>query len=85
MERPRAPVEAPEHHPLYRYTLPQRSLVTLKVYDLLGREVGTLVDGWQTVGHYSIPFDAQGLASGLYFYRLAAGKSTKTRQMFLAR
>ena len=48
------------------------SLVTLKVYDILGREVATLVNGVKPAGSYSVPWQPHQLASGVYFYRLTA-------------
>ena len=56
-----------------RFSLHQRSHVTLKVFDVLGREVATLVEGELNPGEHSIVFDAQNLPSGVYFYRLQAG------------
>ena len=57
--------------------------VTLKVYDALGREVATLVNGKQTAGEYSVKFDASKLTSGIYFYTLRAGNFVQTRRMIL--
>jgi len=57
----------------------------LKVYDLLGREVATLVNENLPPGSYEVTFDASGLASGVYFYRLRAGEFTETRRMMLLR
>ena len=54
------------------YQLPADSRATLKVYDILGREVATLFDGYQTAGVHQAQFNAQNLASGIYFYRLSA-------------
>lgn len=54
------------------YQLPANSHVTLKVYDVLGREVETLVDGRQSAGNHAVKFEAKGLPSGVYFYRLSA-------------
>ena len=54
------------------YELSAASRVTLKVYDVLGREVATLVDGQQNAGVYKVSFNASRYASGVYFYRLAA-------------
>ena len=52
------------------YQLPADGFVTLKVYDVLGREVRTLVDEAKTTGRYEAKFDASNLASGIYFYRV---------------
>jgi hypothetical protein len=61
------------------YELSAKSQVSLKVYDVLGREVATLVDGEQNAGVYKVNFNAAGFASGVYFYRLAAvGNNGKT-------
>jgi len=60
------------------YSLPQKVFVTLKLYDLLGREVRTLVNGEQEPGNYSRIVDANGLPSGVYFYRLQAGNSSSS-------
>lgn len=54
----------------FEYSLPQNAHVTLKVYDILGREVKTLFEGKQFAGTYKATFDANQLASGVYFYRL---------------
>ena len=68
-----------------RFEIPDMETVTLRVFDVLGREVATLLDGVLTAaGAYDIPFDAGKLASGVYFYRLEAGASfTSTKQMML--
>jgi hypothetical protein len=57
--------------------------VTLKVYDILGREVAVLINKEQAPGNYSVKFDASNLTSGLYFYRLTAGKFTSVKKMML--
>jgi hypothetical protein len=57
--------------------------VSLKVYDVLGREVATLVNARQSAGVYVANFDAAALPSGMYFYRLQAGSFSKTRKMML--
>ena len=59
------------------------SNVKLVVYDLLGREVAVLVNEQQAAGSYSVTFDASGLGSGVYFYRLSTGKSVFTRKAVL--
>jgi len=62
-----------------------RTKVTLKVYDVLGREVATLVNESLQPGRYKLTFDATGLASGVYLYRLRAGEFTQTKRMMLLR
>ena len=57
-----------------RYELPDRSFVTLKVYNLLGQEVATLVNEIQDAGFRSVAFKGSDLSSGVYFYRLQAGE-----------
>lgn len=56
---------------IINYQLPINSQVTLKVYDVLGREVAMLVDGQQDAGVYKVPFDGTRFSSGVYFYRIA--------------
>jgi len=65
------------------YSLAQESHVTLRVYDLLGREVSTLVDGEGMPGSSTVRFDGGKLASGLYVYRLKAGDREQSRTMLL--
>jgi uncharacterized delta-60 repeat protein len=66
-----------------QYSIPQRSNVTLKVYDILGNEVATLVNEERARGVYSVNFDASQLASGIYFYRIQAGSFIETKKMIL--
>lgn len=65
------------------YKLPAVSFVTLKVYDVLGREVVTLVNAKQSPGTYAVQFDGSKLASGVYFYRIKAGGYTAGKKMLL--
>ncbi len=65
------------------YRLPVGSDVLLKVYDVLGRPVATLVNERQSEGSHSVKFDAVGLPSGVYFYRLQAGSFVGTKKMIL--
>ena len=58
-------------------------LVELKVYDILGREVATLVNKKQKSGSYKVQFNANNLSSGIYFYRLTAGDFSKTKKLIL--
>jgi len=67
------------------FTLPSRSFVSLKVSDGLGREVATIVSGEMSAGSYSKQWDASGLPSGVYFYRLQAGSFTETKKLILLR
>ena len=61
------------------------SRVILKVFDILGNEVATLVNENKTAGNYEVNFDAKNLSSGTYFYKLQAGSSVETRKMILLR
>lgn len=65
------------------YSLPSAQKVTLKVYDILGNEITTLVNEEKSAGSYSVNFDASNLPSGVYFYRLNAGSYSETRKMIL--
>jgi photosystem II stability/assembly factor-like uncharacterized protein len=65
------------------YQLSAHSFVTLKVYDLLGREISTLVDSYQTAGTYVCKFDVKGLASGAYIYELKQGALSHRKSMLL--
>jgi hypothetical protein len=71
-----------------QYTLPsivgaQGSNTILKIFDLLGREVATLVNQKQKPGEYRVTFNAGNLASGIYFYRLTSGNFVQTKKMML--
>ncbi|HEX7358642.1 MAG TPA: T9SS type A sorting domain-containing protein [Ignavibacteriaceae bacterium] len=66
-----------------RFSLAEQSQVTLKVYNILGKEIATLVNDVQSSGVHEVSFDGSGLASGVYFYTLQAGKFTETRKMIL--
>jgi len=65
------------------YQLPQKSYVTLKIYDILGSLVKTLIDQEIEAGYHSIRWNASGLASGVYFYRLNAGSFVSTKKLIL--
>jgi hypothetical protein len=71
------------------YTIPSIAgtghALSLQVFDLLGRRVATVMDGPGTPGHHHIVFDASGLPSGSYFYRLQAGSFVQTRMMLLVK
>lgn len=67
------------------FVLPKAETVSLKVYDVLGREVATLVNERRDAGVYTVPFNAANLASGVYFYKLQAGSFSQTRKMMLVK
>jgi len=66
-----------------RYLIPQSGRVTLKVYDLMGKEVATLLDRYQEAGSYDVIFQADNFSSGIYFYHLTAGGYSATKKMIL--
>jgi hypothetical protein len=65
------------------YQLPQAGHVTLKIYDILGKEVAILVNKVQSTGNYSVNFEGTNLPSGIYFYQLKSGDFIQTRKMIL--
>jgi hypothetical protein len=70
---------------IIEYQLPEANHVELKVFDLLGREIATLVSENQEGGYYRVPFRADHLASGVYFYRLHTGFYVDTKKLLLMR
>ena len=68
-----------------RYSLPEVSSATIKVYDMLGNEVATLVNKEQPAGNYEVDFNASELSSGIYFYKLQAGNFIEMKKMTLIR
>ncbi|MBK6914184.1 MAG: T9SS type A sorting domain-containing protein [Ignavibacteriales bacterium] len=66
-----------------KYAISSRQLVSLKVYDVLGKEVTTLVNEEKPAGSYEVKFDASKLSSGIYFYKLQSGSFVETRNMIL--
>jgi len=67
------------------FSIPQKSQVTLKVYDVLGKEVTTLIEGTKDAGTYTTTWNAQNYSSGVYFYRLTAGYFTITKKLVFLR
>ncbi len=65
------------------YQIPKEGFVKLKIYDILGNEVKTLVNGYKPAGRYKINFDASRFASGVYFYRLNINNYTSTKKLVL--
>jgi uncharacterized lipoprotein YddW (UPF0748 family) len=66
-----------------RFSLPHSSFVTLKIYNLLGQEVETLINNYKNEGDYEISFDASDLAAGIYVYRLVTEKFSSSKKMVL--
>jgi hypothetical protein len=66
-----------------RFRLPARCTVSLKVYDLVGNEVATVLDGERAGGEHAVVFDGSSLSSGVYFYRISAGESAQTKRMHI--
>ena len=65
------------------YSLPSEGFVTIKVYDILGNEVETIVNETQNAGNYSVLFDASKLSSGIYLYKLSSGNFEQVRKLML--
>ena len=65
------------------FSLPQSSFVTLRVYDVTGKEVASLVNEFKNTGNYSVNFDASKLSSGIYMYRLSSANTSISKKMLL--
>ena len=68
-----------------KYQIPKPGLVTLKIYDILGKEVATLVNEEKSIGTYEVEFEGTNLSSGVYFYKLTSGNNSETKKMTLMR
>lgn len=68
-----------------QYAIGGGQFVKLMVYDVLGNEITALVNEWKDAGQYSVNFNASGLPSGVYFYRMRAGNYVETKKMILLR
>jgi hypothetical protein len=66
-----------------KYEIPEMSFVTIKVYDVLGKEIATLVNEEKPYGNFEVEFNGHGLASGIYYYRIMAGNFLQTKKMIL--
>ena len=66
-----------------KYQIPNTGIVKIIIYDLLGREVKTLVNEYKQAGIYQVSFNAEGLASGIYFYKMTAGDFSETKKLIL--
>ena len=67
------------------FQLPNDSKVSLKVYDISGKEITTLVNDFKTAGYYTVEFNAANLASGVYFYNIHAGDYSKVMKMVVVK
>lgn len=65
------------------YAIPQRADVNIKVYNITGSEIATLVNEVKDPGAYTVSFNAENLSSGIYFYKISAGKFSSVRKMIL--
>jgi hypothetical protein len=63
----------------------ESSMVKLIIYDILGREVAELVDGYKSAGRYKVSFNAEALTSGVYFYTLKAGNYVESKKMIVVK
>ncbi len=67
----------------FRYSIPAQSKVVIKVYDILGNEIATLMDEEKSIGTYELTWNAENLPSGVYFYQLRSGSFVETKKMLL--
>lgn len=68
---------------MIEYSIHKYSFVALKVYDILGKEITTLVNEEKSAGSYEVKFDANSLSSGIYFYKIQAGDYSSVKKMIL--
>jgi hypothetical protein len=66
-----------------QFDIPEAGEVRLDVYNILGKKVATLVQGRLEIGGYTVGWDAAGIASGIYYYRISSAKFTSTKKMIL--
>ena len=66
-----------------KWQMPESNFVSLKIYDVLGNEIADLVNEEKPAGSYGLEFDASGLSSGTYFYRIESGNYIETKKMIL--
>jgi hypothetical protein len=67
------------------YNLSRPASVQIDIYDVQGRKLRSLTPGNQTPGHYKVTWEAEEVASGIYFYKIQAGDNTQTKKMLLLR
>lgn len=68
-----------------KYTLPKAGHITLRIYNIAGQEIETLINTFQTAGEHQVKWMVKGLSSGIYFYRLQAGDYSETKKLILQR
>jgi hypothetical protein len=68
---------------MIKYDLPKEGYVDLKIYNILGKEVRTLVSEYESAGTYNVTFNASDLPSGIYFYRLSSGNFAQVKKLLL--
>ena len=68
---------------IIEYSIPKKSIVSIKIFDVLGKEIRTLFHGERKTGNYQIQFDSNNMSSGIYFYSLVAGDFVDTKKMIL--
>ena len=68
---------------MIKYDIPNDNFVSLKIYNLLGKEIMSLVNDFKKAGRYNVSFDGSDLVSGVYYYKIEVGNFTKVRKMIL--
>lgn len=68
---------------IINYQISKEGLVTLKLYDVLGNEIKTLINDQKSSGNYSVELDASELPSGIYYYQLVAGSYSSTKKLIV--
>ncbi len=68
-----------------QYSLGKPGMVSITVYDILGREIEEVLNQYQNVGYHSLILNAEGMTSGVYYYRVTSGDNKQTRSMTLIR
>lgn len=68
-----------------QYALPEDNYVTIKIYDVLGKEVITLINEFRSAGRYNVTFNGENFSSGLYYYKIESGNFSQVKKMILIR
>jgi len=67
------------------FSIPNSGIIQIKIYDILGKEIKTILNEFTQAGNYEVEFDGSNLPSGVYFYRLKANNYSLTKKMLLAK